>query len=286
MEGWIKIDRRILDWEWFDDSCMVHLFLFLLVSANHEDDKWRGIVVKRGQLVTGLESLSEHTNLSKQKIRTCIAKLEKSGEIIKKSTNKYSIITICNYDKYQDENLDSNKQTTNKQQTNNNKQEYIYNNSIDITPNVVISKSKTRSQKNKPARVGKNGQVEMFGEDEWKKPAQQKKEFIPPTLDEVVDFFILNNGTREQAEAFFYTFDGIGWKNTKGVKITRWESRAKQWIIQDKNQNSVSHGKDSKFKSVDERSADAKSKRDQEFASHIAQLIANGDKGEDASPPW
>jgi len=119
--SFIKLHRELLDWEWFRDSKMVHLFLILLLKANHEDNNWRGIKIKRGQLVTGLHSLSSQSGISTQSIRTCIKRLKSTNELTIQSTNKYSIITICNYNKYQ-EKLTSNStgKLTNEQQTTNN----------------------------------------------------------------------------------------------------------------------------------------------------------------------
>jgi len=119
MSGWIKLHRKFVDWEWFYKSEMVHIFLFLLLSANHKGAKWQGIEIKRGQLITGLKKLNKKTGISLQKIRTCLKKLENTNEIIVKSTNKFSIITICKYDSYQIEQQTTNKQLTNKQQTTN-----------------------------------------------------------------------------------------------------------------------------------------------------------------------
>lgn len=127
MEGWIKLHRKFLSWEWYNKSEMVHLFLHLILSANHEEKNWQGVTIKRGQLITGLNSLNQQTNISYQKLRTCLSKLKKTGELTIKSTNKYSIITICNYDSYQlsenTTNKQTNKQLTINQQSTNNKQE-------------------------------------------------------------------------------------------------------------------------------------------------------------------
>jgi hypothetical protein len=117
--GWIKLHRRFSDWEWYNISEMVHLFIHLLVNANHKTAKWRGIEIQRGQIVTGLLALNSATGISIQKIRTCLKRLESTSEITLKSTNKYTIITICKYDSYQNENTTTNKQLTNNQQTNN-----------------------------------------------------------------------------------------------------------------------------------------------------------------------
>lgn len=127
-EGWIKIYRKFSDWEWFNISEMVHLFIYLLINANHQDGEWRGIVVKRGQILTGLNSLNNDTKISIQTLRTCLKRLEKTNEINIQVTNKYSIITICKYNDYQEENKTTNKQPnkqlTFNQHSTNNKQEY------------------------------------------------------------------------------------------------------------------------------------------------------------------
>lgn len=119
MSGWIKIHRKFLDWQWFEKSEAVHLFLYLLLKANHKDSQWQGIDIKRGQFISSLGKISSDTGISLQSIRTLLNKLEKTNEIELKSTNKFTIVTICKYDCYQDENEETNKQLTNKQQTTN-----------------------------------------------------------------------------------------------------------------------------------------------------------------------
>lgn len=99
--GWIKLYRKFLDWEWFTDSKMVQLFVYLLLSASIEQRKWRGIVLERGQLATTVAELSEKTNLTAQNLRTALARLENSQIINRQTTNKYTIITICNFESYQ-----------------------------------------------------------------------------------------------------------------------------------------------------------------------------------------
>lgn len=101
MDGWIKLHRRFLKWEWYQDDHMVRLFIHLLLKANHESNKWKGMKIDRGQLVTGRKQLSRETGISEQSIRTCINRLKSTSELTIKPTNQYSIITICNYDTYQ-----------------------------------------------------------------------------------------------------------------------------------------------------------------------------------------
>lgn len=110
MVGHIKIDRKILNWEWYSDYKMVHLFLHLLIKANWIDGMWRGQVIKRGQYMTSISKLSGNTGLSVSQVRTCLSKLQSTGEIASEMTNTNTLITICKYDVYQSEKNNSSKQ--------------------------------------------------------------------------------------------------------------------------------------------------------------------------------
>ena len=120
MSGWIRIHRKFLDWEWFNKSEAVHLFMYLVLKANHKDGQWQGIDVKRGQFITSFGKVSTDTGISLQTIRTLLKKFEKTNEINIQTTNKFTIVTICKYECYQQENEPTNTQLTNKQQTTNN----------------------------------------------------------------------------------------------------------------------------------------------------------------------
>lgn len=100
MDGWIKLHRKILEWEWWDDPNTFRVFLWLLLKANHADSNWHGMIIKRGQLVTSYENCAKGTSLTVSKIRTIFDKLN-GTELTRKITNKYQIITITNYDFYQ-----------------------------------------------------------------------------------------------------------------------------------------------------------------------------------------
>ncbi len=99
--GWIKLHRKMLDWEWYGDGNTFRLFVHLLLTANHKPQSWKGVVIGRGELATGRQSLSAQTGLSEQSVRTSLERLKSTNEITIKSTSKYSIVTIVNYDTYQ-----------------------------------------------------------------------------------------------------------------------------------------------------------------------------------------
>lgn len=123
LNGYIKLYRKLTKWGWYQDNVVKSLFLHCLLMASFRDFDWMGQVLKAGQFITSLKHLSEDLGFSTQQIRTAIKKLESTGEITSKSTNKFTIITVMNWENYQvdEENTNtvSNKPITNEQQTSN-----------------------------------------------------------------------------------------------------------------------------------------------------------------------
>lgn len=101
MDGWIKIYRKLKDWEWYTDSNVVHLFIHLLLSANFTETRRKGIVYNAGQVVTSIVMLAAELEKSYPTILRCLKILSESGAINVKSTNKKTILTICKYKQYQ-----------------------------------------------------------------------------------------------------------------------------------------------------------------------------------------
>ena len=87
--------------------------------ANWKDKQWQGKTIKRGSFITSYPSLADATGLSIQQVRTAINKLKSTGEIQQIVTNKYQLIIVVNYEKYQDLSSDDNSQSTDNQQSNN-----------------------------------------------------------------------------------------------------------------------------------------------------------------------
>lgn len=137
-DGWVCFYRKIEEWEWYKTPHMLHLFFHLIVKANHKDGKWQGMEVMRGQLITGRKSLSSETGISEQTIRTCLKRLEHSSEIVQKSTSKFSVITILNYNEYQTKEKPANQQPTSNQPATN--QQLTTNNNVNNVNKTTISK--------------------------------------------------------------------------------------------------------------------------------------------------
>ena len=100
--GFIKLHRSLLKWEWYDDQNTFKVFIHLLLTVNIEENKWHGENVPRGARVTSYKKLYSELKLSEKSVRTALKHLERTGEVAVKKTNKYSIITVINYNKFQE----------------------------------------------------------------------------------------------------------------------------------------------------------------------------------------
>lgn len=112
VSGWVKLHRRLLDWEWYDDHNTLRLFVHLLLTCNYEPDTWRGKTIGIGQRIIGRKKLANEAGFSEQQIRTSLRNLQSTNDITIKSTNEYSLITIVKWIDYQDINQQTNQQTT------------------------------------------------------------------------------------------------------------------------------------------------------------------------------
>lgn len=133
-EGWVSLYRQFIEWEWYDDANTMRLFIHCLLLANYKDKKWRGKLIKRGSFITSQPKLAHSLKLSIKQIRGSLTKLKTTGEVAVLTTPEYSVITVKNYDDYQDEGRLKGRQTTQEGQAkgrqgattnNDNKERYI-----------------------------------------------------------------------------------------------------------------------------------------------------------------
>lgn len=100
-KGFVKLYRSMLTWEWYDDINVKILFLHLILTANYEDKKWRGKVIKRGQRVVSVKKLSEELGITVRQVRTAIDKLVMTNDLTNSKFAECNVLTLVNYDKYQ-----------------------------------------------------------------------------------------------------------------------------------------------------------------------------------------
>ena len=124
--GFIKIYRKVLDNLLFYNPTRLQLFLYLLLKANHKPNKVFGIELVRGQHITGRKILADNLKSNENTVYKNLKWLQKNELILLNSNNKRTIVTICNYDSYQNiktakEQRGNSKVTTKEQQSNTNK---------------------------------------------------------------------------------------------------------------------------------------------------------------------
>ena len=113
----IKVYRKLLDWEWYTDVNTKTLFLHCLLRANWKAGEWHGIHYNEGEFITSLPSISRETGLSIRQARSALTRLETTGELTSRTTgkvtdkatgktadkklNKCRVITVNNWNSYQ-----------------------------------------------------------------------------------------------------------------------------------------------------------------------------------------
>ena len=120
--GYIKLHRKIADWGWYQEPNTFRVFIHLLIMASYDNHDFRGQDLKPGQVICGRKQLAEDLGMSERAVRTALNHLKTTNEVTIKTTNKFSIITIENWGKYQcrnDETDQQNDQQDGQQPTNN-----------------------------------------------------------------------------------------------------------------------------------------------------------------------
>jgi hypothetical protein len=131
-QGYIKLWRKSLDAGWLKNHKLWVFWSYCLMKATYKEcDVIIGlqtISLNPGQFIFGRKKAALETKLSEQEIRSIMDFLKKAGNLTIKTTNKFSIISIVNWDTYQGDEIENNQQSnkplTNKQPTTNHIQEY------------------------------------------------------------------------------------------------------------------------------------------------------------------
>lgn len=127
MEGWISLYRKLLNSEIFQNEKLLKVWIWCLLKATHKEHVQlvgrRKIELQKGQFIYGRKKASEELRMKESTVRDYMSLLKNLQNIDIKSDNKFSIVTIVNWELYQNEDKKSdNKPTTKRQQkdTNNN----------------------------------------------------------------------------------------------------------------------------------------------------------------------
>lgn len=138
--GYIIIARKLFEnssWKGLNEAGKI-VMVTLIVLANHKDKKWynpltkQEVLIKRGQCVIGRKSIAKQCGVGEQSVRTSLTLLKSTNFLTIQPTSRFSIITITNYEHYQNpknytnqvSNQDTNQVLTKSQPSPNHKQEY------------------------------------------------------------------------------------------------------------------------------------------------------------------
>lgn len=186
--SYIKLFRKFLSWEWYEDQNTKDIFLHLLLIASWKDTKWRGIELKAGDLIRTNENIAAELKLSVQNVRTAISNLISTGELTVKKVGKYRVITIKNWDEYQRTNSE------------------------------VTVKSTAIQQRS-------NSEVTAYKES---KEIKNSKKYIPPTKQDIDDYVFLRHFKNVDVNAFMDYNESLGWKMEWHKALDQWVENQKK----------------------------------------------------------
>lgn len=201
--GFIALHRSLLSWGWHTDPATGWLFVNLLLMANWTDSEWQGMTIERGQLVTGRKALAAQTGLSEQTVRTSLNRLKSTNEITLASTNKFSVITIVNYGKFQD---------------------------VPEMPTSTLTSNLTNNQPAANQQLTTNEQ-----EKQGEQGIKPRKRFTPPSVDEVAAY-CRERGNVVDAQRFVDFYASKGWK-VGNAGMRDWHAAVRNWERQDSTKN-------------------------------------------------
>ena len=201
MEGWIKLHRKILDNPIiFKDKDYLAIWIYLLLNATHKEIpalfKGKKIILQKGQLITGRKSISKQLDISESKTYRVLNAYKSEHQIEQQISNRNSLITIVNWDKYQiteqqiEQQMNSNR-TASEQQVNTNKNvkndKNVKNGRNNISASEETSSADT-AKANSKHKYGEYGNVLLKDEELQKlKEEYENWEELIKYLDEYIE---------------------------------------------------------------------------------------------------
>lgn len=203
---YIKLFRKMVNWEWYTDVNTKVLFLHCLLRANWKDGSWKGIAYKRGQFITSLNTLARETGLSIKMVRTALNHLIMTKELVSEGQGKGKgqnrIITVLNYDSYQ---------VTGKQEANE-------------------GQSSGKLGANKGQQYKNNKEDKNYKEDKNNKEGKSRA-FTAPSIEEI-SIYCRERNNRVDPQTFFDFYESKGWMVGKN-KMKDWKAAVRTWEKRD-----------------------------------------------------
>lgn len=192
--GYIKLYRKLTEWGWYKDVNTKAVFLHLLLTANYKETEYMGMTIYPGQTVIGRKALAKTLGLSERNIRTSLNRLKSTNEVTIKTTNKFSVVTIVNWESYQ---VDANEVTTK------------------TTSKVTINRPASDHTIRK--KEGKN----------------IEREQAPPSRTQVSEY-VKEMGYKMDADKFYDYYQETDWRKKNGQLIRDWKASVRTWERREK----------------------------------------------------
>lgn len=99
----VKVYRSLLEWEWFTDSAVMHVLMYLLLSARWKDGRWKGVEIPPGSFPTSIDTIAVATRLTPKQVRRALEILREGKVIETEKAGKGQRISLVNWAKYQEQ---------------------------------------------------------------------------------------------------------------------------------------------------------------------------------------
>lgn len=204
-EGFIKLYRQIVDNPLWKEKPFTRgqAWVDLLLKANFRDKKTiikgQFVEIKRGQVLRGADNLATDWGWSRGKVMRFLNQLEKEGMIAKNGTSNGTVITIENYECFQDVQ----------------------------TPSGTSDGTPVGTPDGTPVGTGEKN------EKNDKNVKKERGAFAPPALDEVSKY-VQEMGYNMDPAAFYDYYSGTGWMRKNGQKVRDWKATVRTWERREK----------------------------------------------------
>ena len=186
----VKISRSLPNWEWYKDANTMRVFIHLLIKANYNEGNFKGVLIKRGEVVTSYKSIADELGITEKNARTAINHLKQTGSVASTKYSKFQVIKLNNYDKFQ-------------------------------------SSRQADGQASGRQTAG-NGQASGNNQRNKEINSISTKNCVPPTREEVKNYCEQRNNSVD-ADRFYDYYSANGWVQGKGKPIRDWKACVRTW---------------------------------------------------------
>lgn len=196
--GYVRDYRSTVDWEWFTDPKTAHLWEYIRLRVNYEPSRFRGITIRRGEMLESIPTIAKNTGLTEKSVRTALNHLKSTGEVACKRTRYGLLIYAIKYAFFQSREPEKGTLTG-------------------TQPAYEVAES----------GQGSGNEVATYKEKK-KERNKRNKEREVPTLDEIKQF-VKEEKLTISPERFFRFYEGQDWRTSGGTPIRDWKAKAREW---------------------------------------------------------